>query len=1799
MSTITTFQQYLQSAFTTGPFSTDETIEFVLPLFEEVLSFHENNHVGSFDKPDTIFITNGRLDIDENFTHPPSLSLTALQKLLDNQQVKGYTITERVLIDEDITQSKADIINLHVQTNKNAVLTHPVYLPGYKCYEMMEGHHDALTDIFCLGLILGSAVMGLNLYDEEDLNQFAVYRNQPAGLNSRMHPTLCALVTEMTELDRRKRLQDLNEIIQRLKFYRDYDPQRETDLSKVAAFQIKKPADRKAFILSKLRNRLFDTTRRNRLLYYKPNARFVNLTVSSVPMVLHYQSINPQLLFTWNDEISNLIISQKDISLNKYLRFEDHPYLETQLKSIRHQSDNDKKEYGFSQLKLVVAFLHWHNLKESINERIQSPLLLLPIELERKKSLKEERYTIKILDNAATINPVLANQLKELYGIVLPESVDFDDISMQQFFELVQTQIYAAKQGVKINYIDQPRIKIVHNIARQTINNYRKRLKQKGTPAFHQVDYSYSDENYKPLGLELFRQKVEPKQSALEFLLGDSFAVTPSSNFAAPKEGEIKSTFHLTDGESNPYSWDFDVCNIVLGNFNYKKMSLVSDYHSVTDSGIDHHVFNELFSNTPKKAQEEKIINNPSEWYHVITADPTQAMAVLHSRTGNSYIIQGPPGTGKSQTITNLIADFLAQEKSVLFVCEKRAALDVVYHRLQQNQLSELCCYIHDSQSDKKEFIKNLKEVYNDFLKNKMDLPSITLQRKIVLDRLLEKVQTLHYYHQQQKNQSVEAGTSTRKLMEVLVGLKAHVPNPDHSKNTEVPHYNQWLNCGQTIKELSKALEEIGAEPQLAKHPFSKLGTTVIQSENPFTLMESLVGHSNKIIEQLTEVIAQNNIPEQHTAKLENIKNLVEDSVLLETLAYSKNLQLVDASNSEAQEFERAYNDYKQIQAEYESVLDRNKRWQNKFDKQEVEQSILLAKKHEKSFFGFLNGNWRRLKKQLKDSYDFSAHNVKPAFSIVLEQLKEEYEKTEELQQTKKELQSRYKIDNIDTTYVGIEVLRRKQGDQEIDFLLQHPASNELVLQLSKLNNILHQLEIQLKQCLYGYEVKTILQIKDEIATIYSNTNTLKDLLPGLRRFSELPESIQNFIRKLPLTPLQAEAAMANKTLQILFDRNLQFTAINQTILDDCVKEIENCYKELLTLNSEYIRAKRRQQFIEHYELTNTAASILDNTQKQLKKEYLDGRRILEHEMSKTMRYKSIRELASNESGKVLKDIKPVWLMSPLSVSDSLPLDTNFFDVVIFDEASQITLEEGIPALFRAPQTIIVGDDKQMPPSNFFNAKGEDSEDLELINGEKEDEILSADADSLLIQGSRKLNSTMLSWHYRSRYETLISYSNHAFYEAGLLTIPDKTIHNSSKPLLEIQQPEEGLKTANALLKDSISFHYLTNSVYEARSNVYEAKYIAYLVKQLLDQNIKESIGIVAFSQEQQGVIEEAITNLATSDKQFDELLEKAFNRKDEGQYTGLFIKNLENVQGDERDIIIMSVCYGHDSNKKMLMNFGPINKKGGEKRLNVIFSRAKKHMAIVSSIRHHHITNDYNEGANYFKRFLHYAEMVSIGNMSFARTILDSLITTKKRTQSQSEIHSITTSQIKKALEARDYIVDERIGQSSFKCSLGIKKSIEDKHYIMGILIDNEDHYNNDDLVEQYFQRPSILRSFGWNVINVYTKDWLLDHDKVLNVIMKRIENKEGDETLSENKTTLPMNVAEKTMDLFYTTLRSEDGDKFWEIAQNNMQLKIRYGKIGSQGQIEIKSFNSESNALVAKEQLVNKQLEMGYRRE
>jgi predicted DNA-binding WGR domain protein len=296
-----------------------------------------------------------------------------------------------------------------------------------------------------------------------------------------------------------------------------------------------------------------------------------------------------------------------------------------------------------------------------------------------------------------------------------------------------------------------------------------------------------------------------------------------------------------------------------------------------------------------------------------------------------------------------------------------------------------------------------------------------------------------------------------------------------------------------------------------------------------------------------------------------------------------------------------------------------------------------------------------------------------------------------------------------------------------------------------------------------------------------------------------------------------------------------------------------------------------------------------------------------------------------------------------------------------------------------------------------------------------------------------------------------------------------------------------------------------------------------------------------------------------------------------------------------------------------MLMNFGPINKKGGEKRLNVLFSRARTHMAVISSIRHPAITNEYNEGANYLKRFLQYAEMVSLGQMQGARSILDSLVLRKDE---GAEIRpSLVREQIRQQLQALGYEVDEQIGQSDFKCSLAVKAQPGDQAYTLGILLDDEKHYLNDNLIEQYYQRPAILERFGWKVLPVFSRDWLHQPQKIMDLILKLLKEPglAGNVPVKAAQAADPSHVeavqpesrgitagssASPYDHLPFRRLHYQDdsSDKFWEAATDGNKLVVRWGRTGSKGQIQLKSFPDGEAAVKEMEKLIKEKQGKGY---
>jgi hypothetical protein len=376
------------------------------------------------------------------------------------------------------------------------------------------------------------------------------------------------------------------------------------------------------------------------------------------------------------------------------------------------------------------------------------------------------------------------------------------------------------------------------------------------------------------------------------------------------------------------------------------------------------------------------------------------------------------------------------------------------------------------------------------------------------------------------------------------------------------------------------------------------------------------------------------------------------------------------------------------------------------------------------------------------------------------------------------------------------------------------------------------------------------------------------------------------------------------------------------------------------------------------------------------------------------------------------------------------------------------------------------------------------------------------DADSLLAHAARTLPSTMLGWHYRSRDESLIQFSNQAFYEGKLATIPTPA-RVVARPPIRASQAEAGTDGARLLLERAISFHRLDGAVYESRRNRLEAEYAAHLVRELLARKTGQSIGIVAFSEAQQDEIESALKRLSEGDAEFRAALDAEMDRSEDDQFCGLFVKNLENVQGDERDIILLSVCYGPDAQKRMKMNFGPINNRGGEKRLNVIFSRARRHLGVISSIDDVHITNDYNDGANTLRCYLRYAAAMSRGDESDARAALRSVSGDDGRATGKEA--DATARALATALRSEGFVVEEGVGGSSFRCDLAVRRPGDAAHRL-AVLVDTDAHYAAPS-EERHRVKPTLLRAFGWRLETVLAKDWREDRAEVLERVKRAVD--------------------------------------------------------------------------------------------
>lgn len=462
---------------------------------------------------------------------------------------------------------------------------------------------------------------------------------------------------------------------------------------------------------------------------------------------------------------------------------------------------------------------------------------------------------------------------------------------------------------------------------------------------------------------------------------------------------------------------------------------------------------------------------------------------------------------------------------------------------------------------------------------------------------------------------------------------------------------------------------------------------------------------------------------------------------------------------------------------------------------------------------------------------------------------------------------------------------------------------------------------------------------------------------------------------------------------------------------------------------------------------------------------------LLRRELGKRMRHIPVRQLIGRIPT-LLPRLKPCVLMSPLSVAQYLEASHETFDVVIFDEASQIPVWDAVGAIARGRQLIVVGDPKQLPPTNFFSSNADDDDDLTPDEHKDLESIL----DELMTHG---LRHKRLQWHYRSRHEGLITFSNRQYYDNDLLTFPS--------PDLEL---------------GGVRFQHVPNARYDkgkSRTNPLEAKALVQeLVRRLRDaQAPRRSYGVVTFSQAQQALVE----NLLDEERRSFPDIEQHFGDEPPVEGEPVFVKNLENVQGDERDVILFSICYGMDEAGKISMNFGPLNRDGGERRLNVAVTRAKHEVLVFSGLRGDQIdlTRSQKRGVRDLKYFLEYAER--------GPRALAAATTGASLADADSEFERMVADKIR----AAGFEVHHQVGCSGYRIDLAVVDPAAPGRYLLGIECDGATYHRAATARDRDKLRQAVLEDLGWKLHRIWSTDWWHSSDSEMDKLLGAIAREQG----------------------------------------------------------------------------------------
>ena len=1106
---------------------------------------------------------------------------------------------------------------------------------------------------------------------------------------------------------------------------------------------------------------------------------------------------------------------------------------------------------------------------------------------------------------------------------------------------------------------------------------------------------------------------------------------------------------------------------IVLDLFSFKKYVMFKDLDPASwgeDFSIEDNPLIDSIFNPTEAPAETADLPQTGDCFNIVDADSSQLAVIREAKAGKNLVVEGPPGTGKSQTIANMIAEMLAAGKTVLFVSEKMAALEVVKRRLDGAGLSRFCLELHSQTAKKVEFIRELERCIQH-----PTSPAAEVCDTTKIDALKTE---LSGYCSELKEPIGACGFSPYDLFGIREQYRYEFESSPGRQNYRLPKVavenasaitpEDYQAAVSALADIESYLPSILKDGEtLSSHPWAETRPGMILPSDRDEIHDLTVAYRDgveRLVCAMRAVSDAAGIPLPHSETDIPLMMEICRSLTSEFTATPEILSNRLWDNTEA--VDRLISRMKKLSETRRKLL--GIFTPEIFDRNPARLYSEFMKYSEKNVISKLfSGDFKRLKEELRSYYGGSL----PTDAVILSDLKE----------ARNYLTDRDGWLSEERSYRSLFEPVWDGEDTDASVLFEYRNWVLAIRTMIAEGLITEQTVMHIADGTLGPDVMSGLFTELEAAAkAHSEESALLFERLGIDEvseditFAQMRRTADVWITEIDRLEewskflSYAEVCAGTAAAQILplimtdkIDHDALIPAFLTGYADALLKEAYQ-QRPILAHFSQMPHEQKIAAFRE-FDLQMVSSNakrlvqILDGNIPELftgaSRESEMG--VLTGEFNRKRGHMSIRSLMT-KSGSLIQKIKPCFMMSPLSVAQYLDPRSVMFDIIIFDEASQVKPEDALGALMRGRQLVVMGDSRQLPPTTFFDQIGGDESDEE-----EESTAGITDMESLLHVCKQSFVTKRLRWHYRSRHESLIAVSNAEFYDGTLQVFPSP-MHDTD---------DVGL-----------SFVHVEDSVYErgkAGVNRGEAKAVAEAVIDYYRRFPNKTLGVATFSTKQQELIRREVALLLRDNPDVESLM-----RPENGEH--FFVKNLETVQGDERDTMLISIGYGFDENHRLSRNFGPLNQTGGERRLNVLITRARERCVVFANFRGYDlpVESDTPDGVAALSAFLTYAETRNAAPLSAGEDI-------------SPDVADLFPETVARMLEDNGYTVARNVGCAGFRIDLAVLHPETEGVYMAGILCDGPFYWSAADARDRDRLRGQVLEGLGWNLIRIWSPEW------------------------------------------------------------------------------------------------------------